>query len=332
VDKSRQSKRGAGSPSQEISHKRQRSPLPALSHEQQRLVRENIGLVGVHLRTRVPTPAEPMRNREHDDLFQEGCLALARAAARYNPDTDGAFGAYALARIRGAVFTALHERFSLIRIPPHALRKHSNDVTVNSLENTAGVTEDEIVAKGCHSTSHRHERKTVRHAIRERFERAIHLALIELKARKWRQRNPITIMTRIAQERLLVDAGNEQTPLRQIGCDFGISSGRVSAYERQLLERVHDHFARDSLLPLLLAFARRDKAGTHALLDEDRCRQLQQARCDAFARTFTNLERPERTELVCHLIERSGTTIKEVAHNLFPLTRMDETEPLLISA
>ena len=52
----------------------------ALSADQQALVARNLGLVGLHLRNRVPTPRQPMRQREYEDLFQEGCLALIRAA------------------------------------------------------------------------------------------------------------------------------------------------------------------------------------------------------------------------------------------------------------
>ena len=54
-----------------------------LTEEQRQLVTRHIGLVGVHLRTRVPTPYQPTRDREREDLFQEGCIALVKAARRY---------------------------------------------------------------------------------------------------------------------------------------------------------------------------------------------------------------------------------------------------------
>ena len=332
VGENRKAKRGVESSSREVRRKRKPSPLPALSDEQQRLVRENIGLVGVHLRTRVPTPSQPMRHREHEDLFQEGCLALARAAARYNPKTDGKFGAYALARIRGGVFAALHERFSLIRIPPHALQKHSQFVTVNAIENTGGITEDKLPAETRRSASPLAEQKTVRHAIRERFERAIRRALAELRTRQWRRRDPTPIMARLADERLLVDASNAQTPLRQIARDFGISSGRASAYEQQLVDRVREHLTGDLLLPHLLSLARQNEAGLQAVIDEEQRAQLKQAQCDAFAGRFRNLERPQQAQTLCRMIERSAVTIEEVACNLYRLTRMDDAEPLSVPA
>lgn len=306
--------------------------LRPLTAEQQRLVSENIGLVGLHLRNRVRGPSQPTRHREHEDLYQEGCLALARAAARYNPGADGEFGAYALARIRGAVFAALHERFSLIRVPPHALRHPDHTVTVNSLENAAGLSVATSPHKaGCLLPDHG-ERKTIRHALRERFESAVRFALSEVRSRRSSKRNPFAIMVRIVHERLLVDASESQTPLRQIAREIGTSSGRVSAYEKQLLTRIHEILIRDPLLPLLVSMARREKAGLAAIIDRTRQEQLRRAQCDAFVRRFRGLERSEQTDTLCHMIERSGVKIEEVARNLYQLTRMEETEPLPIPA
>lgn len=60
-----------------------------LAKEQQALVDTNLGLVGVHLAHHVPTPKCPTRERERDDLFQVGGLALVRAAFSYHADEHG---------------------------------------------------------------------------------------------------------------------------------------------------------------------------------------------------------------------------------------------------
>ena len=70
---------------------------------------------------RIPTPHCPRRTRERADLFQVGCLALVRAAARYRAEHDGPFAPFALLRIRGAVFSAIHEYFATIRVPTRRL-------------------------------------------------------------------------------------------------------------------------------------------------------------------------------------------------------------------
>ena len=94
---------------------RERVPL---TDEQRRLVRENIGLVSVHLRRYVGNLAFPRRDREWDDLFQEGCLGLIQAAAAFRQERGIPFAAFALARIHNAVSRALHCKFSTVHVPP----------------------------------------------------------------------------------------------------------------------------------------------------------------------------------------------------------------------
>ncbi|MCH9002296.1 MAG: hypothetical protein IIC02_06955, partial [Planctomycetes bacterium] len=89
-----------------------------LSDTQRKLVSENIGLVAVHLRRHVANLAEPRRDREWDDLFQEGCLGLAAAAERFRPERGIPFAAFALPRIHNAVSKALQRRFSIVYVPP----------------------------------------------------------------------------------------------------------------------------------------------------------------------------------------------------------------------
>jgi hypothetical protein len=94
-----------------------------LTDEQQMLVVENRGLVGVHLGHRVATPRRLKRERELADLFQEGSLALVRAALTYQADEHGEFAPYALFRIRGRIHRTLHEYFATIRVPTRVLRR-----------------------------------------------------------------------------------------------------------------------------------------------------------------------------------------------------------------
>jgi hypothetical protein len=88
-----------------------------LSNEQRELVEQNLGLVGVHLHRHVSCPESPRRDREYDDLFQEGCLGLIQAALRYRPDGGVPFPAFALPRIRKAVSRALAEKFTTLQVP-----------------------------------------------------------------------------------------------------------------------------------------------------------------------------------------------------------------------
>ena len=82
-----------------------------LTDEQRRLVRDNVGLVAVHLRRNVVNLLHPKWEREWDDLFQEGCLGLIRAATAYRAERGIPFAAFALPRIHNAVSRAIQSKF-----------------------------------------------------------------------------------------------------------------------------------------------------------------------------------------------------------------------------
>ena len=88
-----------------------------LTDQQRRIVNENIGLVAVHLRRYVTNLSQPRRDREWEDLFQEGCLGLIDAATRFRAERGIPFVAFALPRIHNAVSKALQAKFSTVRIP-----------------------------------------------------------------------------------------------------------------------------------------------------------------------------------------------------------------------
>jgi Sigma-70 region 2 len=88
-----------------------------LSDSQRRLVSEHLGLVGVHLRRYVGNLIEPRHDREREDLFQEGCLGLMRAAVDFDESRGIPFAAFALPRIHNAVSRALETKFSTVHVP-----------------------------------------------------------------------------------------------------------------------------------------------------------------------------------------------------------------------
>jgi len=281
-----------------------------------------MGLVGLHLKNRVPTPCQPTRLREYEDLFQEGCMALVRAAATYNAKRHGPFASYALPRIRGAIHAALHEYFTMIRVPTRAVKrakKDADDLRYPALQGVQELLPDiarqlsaNVTSEGCG--------ETIRHAIHQRYIRSVQLALTDLQTCSWRQRNPLPIMRRIAAERLLISHEDERTPLRQIARECGVSCGRVSAYEHQLRDTVREHFADDPQLPLLMTFACEDAQNYSGVIDDHRHRLLTRADIDHFAERFAQLDRPKKAEVVFDLIEQTASTVSEVVLNLYRLT------------
>lgn len=300
-----------------------------LTPEQQSLVAEHMGLVGVHLRTRVPTPGRPRREREYEDLFQEGCTALVQAAGRYDPDRDGAFAPFALPRIRGAIFRALHNRFTLIRVPERAALAARRDPTAPTphgpvrMQEINDKLEQEMIVE--HRSGDGEE--TIRHALRRRYEIVVNRTMDQMRQRRWRQRNPCEIMAVFVEQRLLVDSPRERVSIGQVAERFGISKGRAGEYERRLQAAVRKALQADPQTRELLAIAREDADGRDGLLDDDRRARLQAAEVDAFARRFDRMPAAERAESIYAMLEHSDACVPEVARNLFRLTfRFDEGE------
>ena len=306
---------------------RQGDPVPhPLTPEQRALVAANIGLVGLHLRNRVPTPRFAARSRDYDDLFQEGCVALIRAAAAFDPARHNSFAAYALCRIRGVVHIAIFEHFAAIRTPTHLLKasaapgQRPRPLDVGELTPRLTRTLRANPSSSIPTT-------TIRHAVRERYERAVSQALDDLARRRWPQRNPLAIMRRIAEERLLLDSSDYQTPLRQIAREAGISSGRACDYEKHLMAALRRRLAADPLLAALLAFARDDADGLDGIMDTSRKADLRQAALRALEARFATLPRARQAELVFAMIEQSAAATGEVVRNLLMLTAPDHDSP-----
>ncbi len=301
---------------------------PTLTEDQRRLTRGNMGLVGVHLRRRVPTPRRPRRTREYEDLFQEGCIALMRAAARYDADEDGEFAAFALPRIRGAIHAALREKFCVVHTPirdgqPVKVEGFGGESGRHTALRTFGVGESPGASASAETAP---GWDTIRHAIHRRFQHAVRTAMDDLRGRSWRRRNPCSIMARIADERILIGSEAGRTPLRHIAREAGVSSSRVAAYEKHLIDVVSENFCRDAQLPLLVRFAGEDEAGFDGAIDDGRAAELSRAELDAFSARFDGMEPCERARVLFALLERSTEALGEVARNLYRMASEDEVE------
>ena len=168
--------------------------------------------------------------------------------------------------------------------------------------------------------------ETIKHAVRRRFELAVRRTLEQMRGRVWRYRDPTDIMTRIANERLLIADERYRTPLRKIAREAGVSSGRACDYEKNLLKAVRATFEQDPQLRLLVEMAQEENAGWNALMNAERRQRLIQADLREFEARFTALEPPARAEMIYSLIEKSSQCVPEVARNLFRLTMTMEDD------
>ena len=184
---------------------------PRLTEAQRELVRANVGLVAVHLKRHVTNLAVPQRDREYDDLFQEGCLGLMRSAARWDPASGIPFAAFALPRIHNAVSLALKCKFATIYVPPRRPKQTES--------RTQGDSPAEVPAPRARSLTHgqwqtladapmrpvgEDLRETIGDRIREMFERAVRRSESLLKNRPSVRGDRDRLIDLIVRERLLV--------------------------------------------------------------------------------------------------------------------------------
>lgn len=306
---------------------RRRTAVGPLTADQQELVLRHIGLVGMHLRNRVRTSHHPRSGRERADLFQTGCLALVRAAAGYNPARHGSFAPYALPRIRGAIFTALHEHFATIRIPVDVLVQAKKDVVRHGRRTSPllpmaypmGDLDSRPARGAAPDEDSTCDGTTIRGCVRLRFERAVAAALVDLRHRKWKRRNPTDAISFIASHRLLVPSSEHRASIRKIAATLGLSRGRVTDYETMLREAVKRRLADDPQLQLLFEFAAQDRSGMDGRITPQRREMLVRAEVTAFAAQLASMTRSQQAELLYHLVEQSDANPAEVIRHLHHL-------------
>jgi len=249
--------------------------LRALSDEQRRLVMDNLGLIGVHIRRHVPRIYAPRREREWEDLFQEGCLGLIRAAADFEEERGIPFASFALPRIHTAVSRALHGKFTLVSVP-RSRRSRGKDPTERP-ESFPVVEEFRDPRRHRYRSrpDERHEpfstrRQTVAERLREKYERAVRTAgrivADESRARGVTRGDRKELVHTLAEDRFLVPRKESRKALRQIARETRSSYGRVAEAERLMSVALQKLLADDPEVQLLRRWARSSSGGTASVV------------------------------------------------------------------
>ena len=285
---------------------------PRLSASQRALVQGNLGLVGVHLRRHVPNLTVVRRDREYDDLFQEGCLGLMRAAARWDPASGIPFAAYALPRIHNAISTALKCKFSTVYVPPRfgSKRGNTNDGTAEATDvvrpRDYSLTQAQWLSltetPACASVVSYGE--TIGDRVRDKYERAVQSGIETLKGRASVRGDREALLRIVARERLLVPNEESRRPLRQIARETKSSYARVAQCSTQLADEVKAALAGDPEFGELLRQARDHADGFAAPIDKRTECALTEAGARAFGRRFEHADGEVRGRLVYALMRR----------------------------
>lgn len=346
-----------------VSMSEQGPPLSAtLTDEQRRLVRDNLGLVAVHLRRNVFNLSRPRRKREWEDLFQEGCLGLIRAAAAFRAERGIPFAAFALPRIHNAVSRALLTRFSTIYVPPRRSspkddssirfasptskemghpsnpdsivdspsiglrRDEESDRAPKVMEMSAELADRAAHCQRSDAASEHHP--TVGDCLREKYERAVREAARTVSNRASRRGDRQPLVRALVEERFLVPEEESRRPLRRIARETRSSYGRVVDCDRQLNDEVRRTLAADPEFRALQRLSRTDPVGMKRSIDEDLERELAGIAAVEFTRRFAAAQSAERARMLQNLLEAAPGDIGEVIQSRVAALPADARERL----
>jgi len=214
-----------------------------LTEAQRKLVGDNLGLIGVHLR-RVRGLDRSLRRREREDLFQEGCLGLMRAAVSYREDMGVAFRDYAIRRIHHAVSNALETKFILFPDPPPRGAGRFLNASESSSRLKRKPRQYSLSTSGVSGLLE--ERKdpaltpfpTVGERIREKYERVVRRECDRARRRDGVKGDRSRLIECLLEERLLIPDEVWRRPLRTIARELQSSFTRVAKSEAVLIRRI----------------------------------------------------------------------------------------------
>jgi len=294
-----------------------------LTDHQKQLVSDNIGLVSVHLRRNVHLPPGPHQRGEYADLFQEGCVGLARAAASYAPGRDGPFAAYALPRIHHAISAALQAKFLTIRVPLGKLaavrqgRRRGDPRGPSDLPVVHQLLAHDLPAGG--APRRPAEGVTLGDLMARRYERAVGAVAEQMRRAPGCAAGRDAMIDRFVTERLLVPADDLRTPLRQLARELGCSLGRVTACQERFSRLIGAALKADPEFCLLWDYVRRQPEGASTPVDAEVRRELADRRREALQ---TLLARTCDDRIAREVFAAAGFDVTTHARAL--LRRMDD--------
>lgn len=292
-----------------------------LTERQRRQVEENIGLVAVHLRRHIKGTAEATRDREREDLFQEGCLGLIQAVQTFRPQSGIPLPAYLLPRIHTAVSRALRGGFSTVRRPLYQPRRTA---ACEETEYPTTVALDFDPQDRRPDPRHALERSseekgtgTIGERIRASYVRSVRRAAEESKRARPARGDRAQLIDRLVEQRLLVPEAEARVSLHSLARQTRSSYARVAQCEKRILDRVRAELTDDAETQHLREEARRNAEGMETPIDARLEAELEQARIDRFIARLRAAPAERQGAVLLALIDAAGTCLETLARTLF---------------
>lgn len=273
------------------------------------MVKDNIGLVYVHMKHYVAPHQIPWTRREWEDLVQEGCLGLIRAAQDFKSKGKIPFAAFALPRIHKAIHRVMLQRFggsaafaggvwpakrSLFGLPerpdwsPRKPRRSAgSQCPIERLGDWWGTN-----------------RETLGMRLREKYERAVRRAMTKVGNEEEGDALTVEVIEAIAEDRHLVPDEHARKPYRAIARRTGAPYARVLQLDRLLQLEIRQSLERDPEFAELKRVAFREPSGVDTPAGDALDQQL--ARLGA-------------AEILQHVIGLSGEPRQNIIDEMFRL-------------
>ena len=290
-----------------------------LNEKQRKLVADNTGLVAVHLRRNVPNLAMPRRDREWEDLFQEGCMGLIDAARTHREDSGIPFPAYAFPRIHNAVSRALRTKFTTVRVPLRAAPRGAEGEDAAS-HRTA--PHDPRVVQLAYDVSSRipdrrhgldDGQELIGERLRDKYERALDIAEARVAGATSRRGDRQQLAHALVEHRLRIPRDEFRRPLRQVARETKSSFARVAQCEKQINASICETLDADPEFHELRRRQRLDPNGRDVVIDSAVGAALANVGNTEFRRRFEALPEPRRAKLLYRLVGLSGTDVCDFA-------------------
>lgn len=314
-----------------------RGERPRLTRSQQELVRRNVGLVAVHLRRHMGGLSVPRRDREYEDLFQEGCLGLVRAAARWEESGGIPFPAYALPRIHNAISMAIKSKFLTVYVPPR--RPDHRDPVAEGIHSNVGsshpkersLSDGHMLSLQAASSggNRRAEGETIGDRVRDKYAHAVRLALASLQGGASKRGDRDELLKVLANERLLVPNEESRRPLRQIARETRSSYARVAQCSSQLTDKVKSLLDQDPELAELLRRVHANEEGLASPIDSRIECALVEAGAREYARRFESAGDRDRSTMFYSLFARTPADMRDLVRRRFREMSKEDRERLL---
>lgn len=205
-----------------------------LDAERAELVRTHVPLVGLHLKRRVGAAFRDRSRRNWDDLFQEGCLGLIKAALRFDATAGIPFPAFALPRIRCAINKALEALDDIPEMDGAALLSTAGRKSLRIHD----PLPDDAGAEAAQREEH----------LRERLESAVRQAAARLDVpapAASALSDAGTRLRTLVTERFLTCHAEDRRSLRTIARETGATYACVARYARDLRDATRETLSAD---------------------------------------------------------------------------------------